>query len=516
MKAKGTQEKTGGFAEVKEKEKGGKMGFKREKPFKDLREYIARLDIEGEIQPIETEVDWNLEVGAIIRRSYDVRAPAPFFLKLKGYPSDYRIFGAPVGLSRSPGAAHKRLALSLGMDPSASVKTIIEEYVRRKKLRIKPVVVSTGPCKENIHIGEEVNLFEFPAPLFHWGDGGRYIGTWNLVITKDPDSGWVNWGMYRLMIHDRNTLGGVVHPNAHIGLHYQKYEARNRPMEFAIAIGTEPVSSLIAANRIPVEVDEADVVGGIRGEPVELVHCETVDLEVPASSEIVLEGILLPKERKEEGPFGEYTGYRAGDRAPRPVYHVKAITHRDSPILPASCMGVPVDDSAASLPIIKAGEILDELRTVGFPVKMVYCPPEAVSHLTIVSTKVPYPHYVSQLAHAIWGSTGWGRNCWYLVVVEEDIDVTQMDQVIWALTTRCHPYRGIHREPNAPGHPLLPFLDQQEKRNYKAAYVLFDCTWPKDWPQESIPEKASFDVMWPKEIQEKVLENWSRYGYKEE
>ena len=510
-----TQEKTAGFAEAKEKEKGETMDLKREKTFKDLREYIARLDIDGEIQQIETEVDWNLEVGAIIRRSYDLKAPAPFFQKVKGYPGEYRILGAPVGLSRSPGAAHKRLALSLGMDPSASVETIIEEYIRRKKSPIKPNLVSTGSCKENIHIGDEVNLFEFPAPFLHEGDGGRYIGTWHLGITKDPDSGWVNWGMYRLMIHDQNTMGGIIHPNSNAGLQYQKYEARNQPMEFAIAMGTEPVSPLIAATRIPLEVNEADIVGGIRGEPLELVHCETVDLEVPASSEIVMEGIILPNERKEEGPFGEYTGYRAGDRAPRPVYHVKAITHRDSPILPVTCMGVPYDDSAAFMPIIKAAEILDELRRSRFPVKMVYCPPEAVTHLVVVSTKVPYPKYVNQLAHAIWGSMGWGSSCWYLVVVEDDIDVTQMDQVLWAFATRCHPYRGIHQEPNSPGQPLLPFLDAQEKRNFTSARVLFDCTWPKDWPQEFIPEKASFDVMWPKEIQEKVLKNWSRYGYKE-
>ncbi len=483
--------------------------------FRDLREYITRLDTEGEIQPIEAEVDWNLEVGAIIRRSYDLRAPAPFFQNIKGYPGGYRILGAPIGLSRSGTGEYKRIALSLGMDPADSVETIIKGYIRKKKSSIKPVTVSTGPCKENIHLGDEVNLFEFPAPLLHAGDGGRYIGTWHLVVTKDPDSGWVNWGMYRLMIHDRDTLGGIVSPNQNIGLHHQKYEGRNQPMEFAVAMGTEPVSSLIAATRISPEIDEADIAGGIRGEPLELVRCETVDLEVPASSEIVLEGIILPNERKEEGPFGEYTGYRAGDKAPRPVYHVKAITHRNAPILPVSCMGVPVDDAAVVQPVTKAAEILDELWKAKFPVKMVYCPPEGVSHLTVVSTKIPYPNYVTQLARAIWGSTGWGRSCWYLIVVEEDIDVTQMEQVIWALSTRCHPYRGIHREPHAPGHPLLPFLDPQEKKNFTGAYVLFDCTWPKGWPKESVPEKASFDVMWPKEIQKKVLDNWNKYGYRQ-
>jgi 4-hydroxy-3-polyprenylbenzoate decarboxylase len=483
-------------------------------PIKDLRDYITHLEREGEIQRIELEVDWNLEVGAIIRRSYDLRAPAPFFMKIKGYPNGYRILGAPIGLSNSPGGTYKRLAISLGINPTASVKTIIDEYIRRKKSLIKPKPVSTGPCKENIHIGDDVDVLEFPVPFLHQGDGGRYIGTWHLVITKDPDSDWVNWGMYRVMVHDRKTLGGLIFPFQHIGFQFQKYEERNQPMEFAIAIGTEPVSPIIAGTRIPPDVNECDVVGGIRGEPLELVHCETVDLEVPAYSEIVLEGIILPNERKEEGPFGEYTGYRVSERAPRPIYHVKAITHRNDPILTVSCPGVPVDDEAVTMPLTKAAEILDELRRMKFPVNMVYCPPEGVGHLTIVSTKVPYPMYTHQLARAIWGSMGWGRACYYLVIVEDDIDVTQIDQVIWVLTTRCHPYKGIHLEPNAPGQPLLPFLDEQEKRNSKAAYVLFDCTWPKDWPKELIPVKASFDVLWPKEIQEKVLGNWTKYGYR--
>lgn len=480
---------------------------------RDLRDYIDCLEKEGEIQQIESEVDWDLEVGAIIRRSFDLRAPAPFFLKIKGYPNGYRILGAPIGLSNSPGAAYKRLAISFGMSPTSTAKTIIEEYIRRRKSPIKPICVHTAPCKENIHIGDEVDLLEFPAPLLHQGDGGRYLGTWNVVITRDPDSDWVNWGVYRLMIHDRKTLGCLIFPNQHIGFHLKKYEERNQPMEFAVAIGTDPVSPLISGARIPPGVNECDIVGGIRGEPIGLIHCETVDLEVPASSEIVLEGIILPNERKEEGPFGEYTGYRASERAPRPVLHVKAVTHRNDPILPVCCTGVPVDDEAVIQPITKAAEILDELQRMKFPVTMAYCPPEGVGHLTIVSTKVPYPSYVNQLARAIWGSMGWGRACYYLVIVEDDIDVTQMDQVIWALATRCHPYHGIHRELNAPGHPLLPFLNEHEKRNLKAAYVLFDCTWPTEWPKESIPVKASFDVSWPKEIQEKVLKNWTKYGY---
>lgn len=482
--------------------------------FKDIREYIARLEELGEIQRIKKEVDWNMEVGGIIRRSYDLKAPAPFFENLKGYPEGYRIFGAPLGKSNKPNLFHVRAAISLGMKPDSSIIDIIEQYIVKKKDRIKPILVSDGPCKENIHLGEEVDLLKFPAPLIHGGDGGRYIGTWHTVITKDPDSGWVNWGMYRLMIHDSKTIGGTMPPPQHIGMHYQKYEARNKPMEFAVALGTEPVISMISASPVPVGVNEADIIGSIRGEPLQVIKCETVDLQVPASSEIVIEGEVLPNERKEEGPFGEYTGFRAGERAPRPVYRVKAITHRNDPILPVSCMGVPIDESAANMEITWSGELLDVLRTQGFPVKMAYFPAYGVNHMVVVSTEVPYARYPQKLAHAVWASKP-GTWAFYLIIVEDDIDATNIGEVIWTISTKCHPDRGIFKVPNAPGHMLVPFLTSYEKEQGLGAYTLFDCTWPKEWPKEAIPEKASFDAMWPKEVQEMILKNWREYGYKE-
>ncbi|MEE8397497.1 MAG: UbiD family decarboxylase, partial [Desulfobacterales bacterium] len=169
-----------------------------------------------------------------------------------------------------------------------------------------------GPCKEILMVGDEVDLYKFPSPLVHDGDGGRYISTFHIIATKDPDSGWVNWGMYRQMIHTKNTLGGLIAPAQHIGMMFRnKYEALNRPMEFAVAIGTEPITALVGGAGIPAGVNEVDIIGGIRVEPLDVIKCETVDLEVPATSEIVIEGEVKPHERKKEGPFGEYGGYRS-------------------------------------------------------------------------------------------------------------------------------------------------------------------------------------------------------------
>ncbi|MDY6863828.1 MAG: UbiD family decarboxylase [Thermodesulfobacteriota bacterium] len=482
--------------------------------FKDLRGYTDKLKDEGELLQIEEEVDWNLEVGAIIRRSYDLKAPAPFFQKIKDYPDGYRIFGAPAGASNKPDRYYVRSAISLGLKPDSTASEIIEEYIKRKNQPIKPVLVKGGACKENILIGEELDLEAFPAPLLHQGDGGRYIGTWHIVVTKDPDTGWVNWGMYRLMLHDKKSMGILLTPLQDIGsMYYQKYESRDKPMEVAIAMGTEPVTSLIACSMLPVGVNEADIVGGIRGEPIELAKGETVDLDVPANAEIIIEGEILPYERKDEGPFGEYTGFRAGKRSPKPVIHVKAITHRNDPILPVSCMGVPVDDSHACMTLTMAGDILDELRKQGLPVKMVYLPPDSACHMVVVSTRVPYPNFAKRVATGVWATKA-GNLSYYLIVVDDDVEVTNMNEVLHAMCNKCHPDRGIFKMPNSPGSPvLIPFLNPQERLIGNAARVLFDCTWPKDWPDEDTPSKVSFNVAWPKEIQERVLSKWGKYGY---
>ncbi|MDP2661143.1 MAG: UbiD family decarboxylase [Dehalococcoidia bacterium] len=480
--------------------------------YADLREFIARLDAEGEIRAIEEEVDWNLELGAIVRRSCDLKAPAPFFQRIKGYPAGYRVIGASAAASSRFGGYYTRVALALGMVPQSSPLEIMEEYIRRKRQLIKPAIVSEGPCKEEVHTGSDVNVLEFPAPFIHAGDGGRYIGTWHAVITKDPDSDWVNWGCYRLMVRNENTLTGLVIPSQHNGILYQKYRTRNQPMEFAIALGIEPVSALVAVSRVPAGVSEVDVVGALRQEPVQLVKAETVDLMVPATAEIVLEGEMLPDDRELEGPFGEYTGYRSHHCSlPQPVYHIKAITHRRDPILPVCVTGVPPTDSIAPA-LTLAAELLDDLRQRGLPVKSVYIPPASANAMAVVSATVPYAGFAQRVAHSIW-ATHACSHLWNVVVVDEDVDPTNMDEVVHALSTRCHPDHGIYKVPNSHVHPLAPYLDPQDRPLGKGAYVLFDCTWPKDWRPEEIPVMSSFNVAWPQEIRNKVIEKWTDYGY---
>ncbi|MBI4187081.1 MAG: UbiD family decarboxylase, partial [Chloroflexi bacterium] len=244
-------------------------------PFKDLREFIDSLEKAGDVRQIAEEVDWNLEAGAIVRWCNEHSLPAPFFQRVQDYPG-HRIFGTPLGTLR-------RLAIAMDMDPNTSTRELQEEYLKRKQRPIKPVLVKDGPCKENIRTGGKVDLLEFPVPVIHEGDGGRFIGTWHLDICKDPDTGWVNWGMYRHQVHSKDAAGVLAEPYTHLGsLLRQKYQVRGQPMEVAIAIGSEPISTFAASTPVPYGVSEVDIAGGLRGEPLEMIKCETIDLEVPA------------------------------------------------------------------------------------------------------------------------------------------------------------------------------------------------------------------------------------------
>src|SRR5262245_14251431 len=258
---------------------------------KSLRDYLDELKALGEVQEIDACVDWNLEMGAVIRRSYELRAPAPLFNRIKGIEPGFRVLGAPAGVSRKNGLA--RIALSLGLPSTAGAGDMVEALAgAHRKPPLKPRRVATGPCKENKLLAEDVNLWRLPAPLIHNGDGGRYLNTWGTVVARTPDGRWTNWAITRAMVIGKDRLAGLVLAQQHLGIIYAQWKALGRPMPFALALGTEPAIPFISGMPLDENVDEADFLGGYFGEPVDVVACETVDLEVPATSEIVLEGVV--------------------------------------------------------------------------------------------------------------------------------------------------------------------------------------------------------------------------------
>lgn len=473
--------------------------------YRDNREFIEALEANGQLVRIKQQVDWDLEAGAIVRKVCEDGSPSVLMEDIKDYPG-HRYLGAPL-------ASYKRLAISLGLDPNSSVPQIAEEYLRLTAGDpIKPVVIdrSQAPCKQNILIGSDVDLCALPGPMVHDGDGGRYLCTWHFVTTKDPDTGDVNWGMYRQQMYDSKTMVGPLLPFSDGGkLFHGKYVPRGEPMPFATVMGPDPISAI--ASSAPASIPETDFAGMLMGQPVELVKCETCDLEVPAHAEVIIEGVVLPDVRLAEAPFGEYTGYRTSPREPRAVYQVKCITFRNDPITTISNMGIPTDEGQLLRSFSLALELDKLLRSQGIPITGVYMPPSSTHHLMIVGVKPAYTGIAAQIAHLAYGSK---LSPWFhmVMVVDDTVDIYNDKEVMHTFTTRCHPERDIHIWDGA-GTPLNPYASLAERQQSRGPKVLFDCLWPSNWDEmNEIPRLVSFRTVYPKHIQEKVLANWESYG----
>lgn len=473
---------------------------------KDIRQFISSLDKNGDLIHIKREVDWEMEASAVIRHATETQAQAPLFEKIKDYPEGNRILGAPIDTLR-------RLAIALGLPPDITREEYQKEYDKRVSHPIKPIIVKEAPCKENILVGKDVDLFRFPIPMLHESDGGRFIGTWHIVITKDPDSAWTNWGMYRVMVHNRRLVGAYLHPGNHGGLIYStKYQLQGKPMPVAIAIGVSPICTIVGCTAFGVGESEVDFAGGLQMEPVELVKCETNDLFVPAHSEIVLEGETVPGVTVPEGPFAEFTGYRTGIEE-RPVYRINAITYRNSPVLLADDPTVEITGGSIYRSLSLASNIKRHLLSHGIPVIKVHLPNECAHLAVVVSVKANHSSTIaSQIAHIINSNNAPYSSI--IILVDEGIDVFDWNEVSHSIATKCHPGRGIHINQEEYVSPLAPYLSKEERSLRKGSKVLFDCTWPVDWPGDSdAPPRAFFKDVFPEEIKKKVLDNWKDYGF---
>lgn len=472
--------------------------------YKDNRAYIEALSKSGDVVRISREVDWDLEASAITGRSCTIRGPACLFERLRLYPEGGRIFGAPM-------ATYRRLAIAMGMGAETPTAEVFDEYERRVSKPVKPVVVDDGPCKENKMFGDEVDLYRFPAPTVHEGDGGRYIGTWHCVITKDPDTGWTNWGMYRLMIFNRQMITGFLNPVSHFWLMLEKYKRAGKNMPVAAAIGPDPLCALVAASPFRIGEDEVDFAGALAQEPVELTRCETKDLLVPANAEIIVEGEILHNLELPEGPFGEFPGYRTQGWAPRPVIRVEAVTYRDNPIICMTPEGVGQTDGQIGPSLAGAIGIKNRLMRRGVPVVNVYLPPEMASLVAVVSVKESNSQIVSEITAVLHGRRA---SVPKVIIVNDDVDVFNMDEVMHALGARLHPVRGVSANPDTAGWTLVPYITPEERENGKVPTGVYDCTWPADWSKESdIPVRMSFKTSYPVSLQEKVKAQWKHYGF---
>ncbi|MFS0838847.1 UbiD family decarboxylase [Paenibacillus sp. 1P03SA] len=489
------------------------------KPVTSFRDYVEALGRYGDLFTVDEETDWNLEIGAMIRYAYELPSPAPLFTKIKDSAPGFRVLGAPVGLSPVREHPYLRIVLSLGLPVQSTLSELVEKWSRLADVEpIPPRETEKAPCKENKLFGDEIDLTRLPVPLIHVGDGGRYLNTYGVMIVRSPDGSWVNWSITRVMLHDKRTMAGVIVPTQHLGKIYAQWKETGEPMPYALCLGVDPGIAMIAGYPLPDGISEAELLGGWYGEPIEVVRCETNDLQVPASSEIVIEGVVSLRETVPEGPMGEYAGYTwVGHSKPVPCFHVTAMTHRDNPIMPVVAAGVPPEENHTNWGIAIAASIRHELRKRHLPVKDCLIPFESAVHWLVVTVDTQAEgaagttgdSLARQIGEAVFSSRG-GSYIPKVIVVNDDIDPGRLDQVVWALATRSHPDK-VLLFPGQKVLPLVAYLDTHEKETGTTTKVVYNCLPSEEWPRDYRPLEASF-AGYPEELRERVRERFKAAG----
>jgi 4-hydroxy-3-polyprenylbenzoate decarboxylase len=442
-------------------------------------------------------VDWDLELSHIAKINEEKHGPALLFENVKDYES-------PVITSVC--TTTERLSMIMGAPLNSSLVDLMRLWVEKNETKVPPKWVDSGPCKENKMVGDEVDLFKFPAPKFYPLDGGRFFGTAHFVVTKDPDTGWVNLGTYRLQLLDKNHLGTQFIRGKHSDIMLKKYQAMKKPMPVAVVVGCDPVLFLMGAARLSATDSEYDLAGSIRGEAIEVVKAETNDLPVPATAEIVVEGEVDADKFMEEGPFGEYTGYYSGiGTTPRNFIDVKCVTYRNTPIFWGTTVGRAVTDTHMTMALTYGSTLWQQLTAMKIPgIQAVYCPPEGSGRfLAIISLKQMYPGHADQVLTAAISTEMGAYGLKTVIVVDEDIDPWDIPRVMYALSFRFQPNRSqvIKRGRSTPLDPSLP-LGQR----HITGRLLLDATIPYDWDEKPLPIELD------EEITQKVMARWHELG----
>jgi 4-hydroxy-3-polyprenylbenzoate decarboxylase len=478
--------------------------------YEDLRDFLQALEKHGELKRIPFEVDPCLEITEFADRAVKRGGPALLFEKPKGsqVPVLINTFGSI-----------RKLEIALKVSSIEEVARRISEYLQMKtpqgfidKLKMLPKlaeigsyfprIVHTGPCKEVI-LQDGFSLFEYPI-LQCWPlDGGRFI-TLPMVFTRNPETGKRNCGVYRMQVFDERTTGMHWQTHKHGAEHYRRRAKQGaKRMDVAVAIGSDPATMYSAILPLPPDVDEMMVAGFLRGKPVEMVKCETCDLEVPANAEIVLEGYVELGELRVEGPFGDHTGfYSLQDQYP--VFHITCITQRKRPIYVATVVGPPpMEDffmgkaiERIFLPLMQLQ--LPEVRDISMPAEGVF------HNLMLVSIRKSYPLHARKVMHAIWGM-GQAMFTKCIIVVDEDVDVQNAREVAWKTLNNIDPERDIEFVMGP-----VDSLDHASRLPNYGSKMGIDAT--RKWPEEGFVRPWPEVITMTPEVKGRVDELWGRAG----
>ena len=476
--------------------------------WRDLREWLALIDDKGQLLCIKEPVDPDQELAAItFMATRRETAPALLFDKLEGDR-----FGARV-LSNMLGSSKERYALAVGLDPDLSITEMIvaTRFIMSRRIAPERVAAATAPVNEIVLRGEDIDLTAFPAPKFWPGDGGRYIGTGDITLTANPDSGRVNVGVYRQMLHGPRRIGLYCSPGKHGLLDREAWWARGEPCEVVAAYGIDPVLFMLGAQAFGTNESELDVAGGIMGRAVELTDAEYVRLPILANAELVIEGVLYPGDLEPEGPLGEFTGYYGRERSPQPVIEVKVLHARRSPILTAALMAkYPSCEIGAYYAIMRSARILDDLERIGVSgVVGAYAHPAAASGwgIVVVAMKQQHAGHAAQVLALAAQCPAAAYYTKWIIAVDEDVDPTDFNEVMWALSTRCHPAEDIDVLRHTWSTGLDPSQYITEQRPYGSKALINACKphrYIKQFPPSTLLRR---------DLYERVTARWAELGF---
>jgi phenylphosphate carboxylase beta subunit len=471
----------------------------------DLRGFITKLEAEGLLHRIKTEVDWNLELSHVAKLNEERKGPALLFENVKD--------GNGIPVLTSAYTTPSRFAVALGMPTDTTMCDLSRHWMSlATKELIKPVVVDGGPIQENLLEGSDIDLWRFPTPKMYPEDGGRFIGTAVYLVTKDPDSGWVNLGTYRMQILDEKSVGLQIIKGKHADFMLKKYQKMGKPMPAAAVIGGSPLGFLTGSTMISAETSEYEIMGVLQGTPVETFLSDLTGLPLPNDAEIILEGFVDPDPEhfRQEGPFGEYTGYYSGkksDEWPKPWLDIKRLYHRNDPILWSTTVGKPITDTHMVQSLNRTASLWTDLEMMRVPgIKSVYIPAASTGRFwAIVSVQQRYPGHADHVSNAVIASTTGHYGLKGVIVVDEDIPADDWDKVMWAMSVRYNPAEHtqiINRGRSTPLDPSLPISARDI-----VGRILIDATVPYEW------ERKPIEIHLDEEMRDTVSRRWNEYGF---
>lgn len=443
--------------------------------FNDLRHYVATLESLGQLKVVEG-ASCDLEIGAITELATSrSNSPAVLFDSIQGFKKGFRIL--------TNFLAHKsRERLVYGVAEELTDSEAVRLWKNKLK-EVKPVEtlhVDDGPVKENMMVGNDVDLTRFPWPKWHQRDGGPYICA-TAVVTRDPESGYINVGSYRYMLLSKNTMVAHIGSGHHGDVIRKKYWAKGKACPVAISLGQEPALFVTAGTNLSWGVSEYGFAGWMRGAPVEVTKGVVTDLPIPATAEVLLEGEMIAPEQgmEVEGPFGEMSGYYGGGARPAPITVIKSVLYRNDPIV----LGAP-PFLGASRGILSSRGILiwNELEALGIPNII------GVNYswgMTIIAIKQAYPGHAMRVAHGALGGTA-GYHGRFVILVDDDIDPFDLEDVLWALATRCDPETSLDVCRRIWSYKIDPRLPKHKKEagDYTGAVAIIDACKPYHWIDE--------------------------------